>query len=811
MAVKKSELYSSLWKSCDELRGGMDASQYKDYVLVILFMKYVSDKFQAGQTLLEVPKGGSFSDLLALKNDPEIGDKTNKIIAKLASANDLQGVIDLADFNDPEKLGRGKDMVDRLTRLYSIFDRPELDFGSNAAEGDDLLGDAYEYLMRHFATEAGKSKGQFYTPSEVSRIMSKVIGLGSASSSDQTIYDPTCGSGSLLLKAHAEAKTETGLDLAVYGQEMDNATAALSKMNMILHGVEGAEIWQDNTLSTPHFKDPNGGLQTFDYVVANPPFSTKSWTSGIDVANDPYGRFTYGTPPPKNGDYAFLLHMLTSLKADGKAAVILPHGVLFRGNAEANIRRELIKRGFIKGIIGLPTNLFYGTGIPAALVLLDKEGAAARTSIFIIDASKGFIKDGNKNRLRERDIHRIVDTYTRMENIDGFSRLVPLSEIANERNDYDLNIPRYIDSTEPVDVQDLEGHLFGGIPESDIDRFQSVWEVMPGLRAQLFEELRPGYVRLQQTQSQVAETVTQSSEFVTFSKRVMDVYDSWAEASSKKLKALEVGHKPKELVAELGESLLTVFADVPLIDSYGVYQDLMTYWSNVMHDDVFAICSVGWEEAARPVPLSDPKDDVDYTVGKVKYRSQLVPREVLIAAFFSDLQSQFLAAVASAAIATAKINELTEEYGGDEGALSDLVTDAGKLPEKAVAGRLKLARKEIDGNEEVTALESLVEAFDALTAAKKLSKAAGVALNSALSDKYAMLDRGGITQLTVEGKWLSFLHGQIEARVAGVESTLGSRLSDLGCRYAITLEEIQTQVDSLSLAASQLLTALSRG
>ena len=232
MAIKKSELYSSLWKSCDELRGGMDASQYKDYVLVLLFVKYVSDKY-AGQpnALIEVPQGGSFDDMIALKGDKEIGDKINKIIARLAEANDLKGVIDVADFNDADKLGKGKEMQDRLSNLVSIFENPALNFRKNRAEGDDILGDAYEYLMRHFATESGKSKGQFYTPAEVSRIMSKVVGINKARSQSQTIYDPTCGSGSLLLKAADESST----GVTIYGQEMDNATAALAKMNMILH------------------------------------------------------------------------------------------------------------------------------------------------------------------------------------------------------------------------------------------------------------------------------------------------------------------------------------------------------------------------------------------------------------------------------------------------------------------------------------------------------------------------------------------------------------------------------------------------
>ncbi|MFZ1977103.1 MAG: class I SAM-dependent DNA methyltransferase, partial [Bacteroidota bacterium] len=483
MAIKKSELYSSLWKSCDELRGGMDASQYKDYVLVLLFVKYVTDKY-AGQpdALIEVPKTGSFKAMVAVKGDKEIGDKMNKIIAKLADANKLKGVIDLADFNDPDKLGKGKEMVDRLTNLVAIFENRGLDFSKNRAEGDNILGDAYEYLMRHFATESGKSKGQFYTPAEVSRIMAKIIGISESKSRSQSLYDPTCGSGSLLLKAADEAPK----GITIYGQEKDNATAGLARMNMILHDFPTAEIWQANTLSSPHYKEKDGRLKAFDFVVANPPFSDKAWSNGLHPSEDEYDRFTDGIPPAKNGDYAYLLHLLKSMKSNAKGAIILPHGVLFRGNAEAEIRRSIIRRGYIKGIIGLPPNLFYGTGIPACIIVLDKENAAAHKGIFIIDAGKGFMKDGNKNRLRHQDIHKIVDVFTNQIEIDKYSRMVPISEIADPKNDFNLNIPRYIDSSEPEDIQDIEAHLKGGIPNRDVDDFKAYWNICPGLRKELF-------------------------------------------------------------------------------------------------------------------------------------------------------------------------------------------------------------------------------------------------------------------------------------------------------------------------------------
>ncbi len=319
MAIKKSDLYSSLWASCDELRGGMDASQYKDYVLFMLFIKYISDKYGNSDDFappVVIPKGASFKDMVALKGKADIGDKINtQIIQPLIDANSRLARSDFPDFNDPNKLGEGSAMVERLTNLVGIFQKPELDFSQNRAENDDILGDAYEYLMRHFATESGKSKGQFYTPSEVSRIIAKVIGIapGNARAST-TAYDPTCGSGSLLLKVAAQAGTHITLE----GQEMDVTTAGLARMNMILHDFPTASIMTGNTLSDPKFKDgeKNGAeqLRTYDYVVANPPFSVKTWGTGLTPANDPYQRFAWGEPPAKQGDYAFLLHIIRSMK-----------------------------------------------------------------------------------------------------------------------------------------------------------------------------------------------------------------------------------------------------------------------------------------------------------------------------------------------------------------------------------------------------------------------------------------------------------------------------------------------------------------
>lgn len=617
MVMKKSDLYSSIWSSCDELRGGMDASQYKDYVLTLLFMKYVSDKY-AGKTdaLIEVPEGGGFAAMVTLKNDTEIGEGINKIIGKFAEANELKGVIDVADFNDEDKLGRGKEMVDRLTKLIGIFQ--SVDFGANRAEGDDLLGDAYEYLMRHFATESGKSKGQFYTPAEVSRIMAKVVGINPKTRQDQTIYDPACGSGSLLLKA----ADESSRGVTIYGQENDVATWALAKMNMILHGHPTAELWRGNTLSAPYFKNKDGTLKTFDFAVANPPFSMKAWSNGFDPLHDDFRRFEFGVPPAKNGDYAFLLHFIASLKSAGKGAIILPHGVLFRGNKEADIRKNLVTRGLIKGIIGLPANLFYGTSIPACIVVIDKENAHARTGIFMIDASKGFMKDGNKNRLRARDIHRIVDVFNRQSEVPGYSRMVPASEIAAPANDYNLNIPRYVDSAEKEDLHDLDAHVRGGIPESDIDALATYWSVLPSLRSKLFQPGdQAGYSRARVDSQQVKGTILANGEFKAFADRGLEVYDSWKDAHKARLNSVKAGTVPKEIIESIAEDLLNRFSSLPLLDKYRVYQRVMDYWVETMQDDIYLVAAEGWIDAAKPRATLDDKErkikeTPDLVVGK---------------------------------------------------------------------------------------------------------------------------------------------------------------------------------------------------
>ena len=812
MAIKKSDLYSSLWASCDELRGGMDASQYKDYVLFMLFIKYVSDKYgdyDGFEPPVNIPKGASFNDMVALKGKDDIGDKINtQIIQPLIDANSRLARSDFPDFNDSTKLGDGNDKVEKLGNLIAIFQNPALDFSQNRAENDDILGDAYEYLMRHFASQSGKSKGQFYTPSEVSRIMAKVIGITPGNSiAATTAYDPTCGSGSLLLKVAAEA----GKHITLEGQEMDVTTAGLARMNMILHDFPTANILQGNTLSSPKFKDGEQ-LRTYDYVVANPPFSVKTWSTGLTPETDPYQRFSWGAPPAKQGDYAFLLHIIRSMKSTGKAACILPHGVLFRGNAEATIRQQLIRSGYLKAIIGLPANLFYGTGIPACILILDKENATARKGIFMIDASKGFKKDGPKNRLREQDIHKIVDTFSKLDESDPrFARMVPIDEIADPKNDYNLNLPRYIDSTEPEDLQDIEGHLRGGIPERDLDALGDYWKIMPGLRATLFGTLRPGYSTLTLPITEVKPAIFGHPEFTAFNSQATALYTQWQSASLPLLKGHDQDGHPKQLIETISENLLATFKTAPLLDTYDIYQHLMDYWAEVMQDDCYLIADAGWKDGATPREIIQIKDKnnklvwpekEDFKKGKRRFKSDLIPADLLIARYFTKERDAIAALEADLAGVEQQLDEMVEEHTGEDGLMIEANEASDGEPAKVSAKSIKAALKKIGDDPDEAEARQTLEAYSALLdlkdKTKKKLKAAQDDLETKVGEKYPKLTLEEIKALVVDDKWLTTISTAVQGELDRVSQTLTSRIRQLADRYAAPLPQIVDEVEQLA-------------
>lgn len=811
MAIKKSEIYSQIWAACDKLRGGVEPARYKDYILTLLFVKYVSDRYKSNDSWdIEVPTGGSFDDIIKLKGTKNIGEGINVVIGVLAEANQLKGVIDIADFNS-EELGTDKEAVDKLSGLVEIFQKPELDFSYNRAGGDDILGDAYEYLMKNFAVESGKSKGQFYTPGEVSRIVAQIIEIDKATGSDKSLYDPACGSGSLLIRAAdaAPKKLDGTPNVAIFGQEITKETAGLARMNFVLHNMAAAEVaGNKSTLANPQYKDERNSnlLKTFDYIVMNPPFSYKSWMDGMnitikgDVATEPYGRFDgFTAPPEKNGDYAWFLHVLRSLKSTGKAAIILPHGVLFRGNSEASIRREIIDRGYIKGIIGLPANLFFGTGIPACIIVIDKENASERKGIFMIDASKGFFKDGNKNRLREQDIHKIVTVFNNQIPIDKYSRFV-LNEEIKEENEYNLNIPRYIDSSEPEDLQDINAHLNGGIPIADIDSMADYWSVYPSMKDVLFRPLRDGYLQPVVGKDDVVNTIVSHKEFINHANMVDGAYSAWKEQVTPMLMSLTQGNDPKTVIQDLSESLLSAFSDVPLIDKYDVYQKLMEYWADTMQDDVYAVCFNGfgvgrkitYEYVTKKKKVNGAT--VEEKTDKVKsYDGEVIPKALIIQHFYPEELDALQKHQGELDAMIAQLEELVEENSGEDGYFTTL----DNMKDATIKTRIKELKKDADGAAELEVLQAYLLQSERVSVAKKLLKQADIALDMTAREKYEQLTDDEIKHLLVEEKWFRSIYEGIDAIHSAVSHRLSSRVTELVERYEFTLPECEAEVTAL--------------
>ncbi|GAA7970679.1 type I restriction-modification system subunit M [Helicobacter pylori] len=803
MAIKKSELYSSLWAGADSLRGGMDASEYKNYVLNLLFLKYISDKARNDaknhiESAIEVPQGCFYEDILALEGDKEIGDKLNKIIAKIAKKNQLEGVIDSVDFNDNTKLGEGKAMIDTLSNLVKIF--ADLSLGAHGALDDDLLGDAYEYLMRHFASESGKSKGQFYTPSEVSLLLSLLLGIDENTTQDKSIYDPTCGSGSLLLKASSLAG-EKGL--TIYGQEKDISTTALCKMNTILHNINDADIrGGSSTLSNPLFiNEKNGMLKTFDYCLANPPFSLKNWTDGLSidpkskqVINDNFNRFEDGTPPEKNGDFAFLLHIIKSLKDTGKGAVILPHGVLFRGNAEAQIRKNLLIKGYIKSVIGLAPNLFYGTSIPACVIVLDKENAHTRKGVFLIDASKDFKKDGNKNRLREQDVQKMIDTFNALKEIPYYSKMVSLEEIS--ANDYNLNIARYI-SAKQESEKDLfaliNSHKASYLPQNEIKAYDPYFKVFKELKNTLFKKSdKEGYYALKTECQNIKELITQSQEFHAFHASVLNAFERLELLET--FNHLEPGFNPKTLIESVCSKVLKEFEKGEILDKYGVYQLFKDYYNEVLQDDWFFLSFndfLSAKELRKLNPLKDKNkkanylEEPDFVIQKTYYKSDLIPKNLIKQRFF-EKEAQELEELENALNEKeANFEEFIEEHSSEEGLFYELKINESVL-KKELKNATDLEDKEI--------LKTALELLEAKNKALKMKNKAHEKLELKAFHQYKNLELGEIKDLIIQDKWLKSLKNALENKILKRINAFTSALNEIIQTYSNSLLELDKEV-----------------
>lgn len=764
MAIKKSQIYSTLWSACDALRGSMDASQYKDYVLILLFVKYLSDKGKDADSIFIIPEGCDFKDFVALKQTDGIGEAINKKLEAIKSANSqMLAKIALPNFNDPVKLGSGSQMKTTLSKLIGVFEDSSLDFSKNRSADDDILGDAYEYLMKNFAAQSGKSKGQFYTPAEVSRTMAKMLGLSEFTKPSTTIYDPTCGSASLLLRAMAE--TPNGA--TPYGQEKDNATASLAILNMLLHGVEISYIEQGDTINDPKFVSA-GNLKTFDVCVANPPFSTKEWL-GDAGEDDIYHRWNRNLcAPAKCGDYAFLQHFIASMKPEtGRGACILPHGVLFRGNAEYDIRKSIVDNGYIEGIVGLPANVFFGTGIPACIIMLNKKDAATRKGIFFIDAKDGFIKDGAKNRLREQDVKRIVDTWNSRQDVPHYARFVSMEEIKG-KNDYNLNIPRYVQGCDKEVQHDISAHLSGGLPKYDIDAMENYWKACPTLRNELFSEIvgRDGYFSLCPEPSKVAETVKNETSFLSQKKHFEENIQKWVDSVKPTMLNLRQDFNPKEMIALWSQSLLDIMkGDNSLVDAYDVYQQLMIYWTETLQDDCYMVSHDGWM-----LTYSSDKKNPTYE----DYVCDLLPFPIVLNAFF-DKELSIIEG----------LKAKSEEYASDMQQIIDKTVEELQDPDD---DEIKSVTTNVKKSASYKALDKKKKDVDKDIKEKKAE------LTEQVISTYCNFSNEDKAEIIVNRKWIATVVDAINCTMTQVTQSLTNEVIALNERYETTLDQLTTGI-----------------
>lgn len=539
--------------------------------------------------------------------------------------------------------------------------------------------------------------------------------------------------------------------------------------------------------------------------------------NGLDPKNDIYKRFEgYAIPPKKNGDYAFLLHFIKSLKSNGKGCIVMPLGVLFRGNTEGEIRKQIIKRGYIKGIIGLPPNLFYGTGIAACLIVIDKEDAENRKHIFMIDASKGFKKDGNKNRLREQDIHKIVDTFNSQTEIQKYSRLIPITEIADPKNDYNLNIPRYIDSQEEEDIQDIEAHLLGGIPKRDIDALENYWQVYPNLKNDLFKPIegRPDYYELKIAKDEIKNTIYNHSEFIAFGKQMEQVFEQWKTETIAYTKALDKGLRPKNEIHKISENLLKHYDNKQLTDKYAMYQHLMDYWSpdgneEAMQDDFYEIAADGWE-AGKEVKRKEKKtkkgdkEIVKQIAGIEGLEGRLIPPALIIQEYFAEEQRAIEELEAQAEALKTQMQEMIDEHGGEDGLLANAIDNKGKISKANLAKAIKeLGKRNEDNADEFDMLAAYKKLMDEEANTQTNIKAAKAELEKKIIAQYPKLSIDEIKTLVVEKKWMANMEQRIRTEMDNISHRLTQRIKELAERYETPMPTLTKEVETLTAKVKQ--------
>lgn len=854
--ITSEEIKSRLWDGATELRGSMDASRYKDYMLGLMFYKFLSDKTL--ETFRNTAGLGRISESELVEeytqNREELGEELDKMIQQVlgyfvapeylyqkwvkdintgdfevqkvtdslnnfektiavtGDSDDFKGLfssstLDLTDTALGSNLNERNKSIKALINLFADLDMVAL-------QKSDVLGDAYEYLIGQFAMESGKKAGEFYTPRQVSEIMAQIA---AKNSNIQSIYDPTVGSGSLLLTVGKHLSKEVQKDLSYYGQEKNTATYNLTRMNLLLHGVrpEKMTVRNGDTLSHDWPEDPsqaNVGVQ-FDAVVMNPPYSLKDWNKAGLKVSDPRFEIAGTLPPDSKGDFAFLLHGLFHLGTNGTMAIVLPHGVLFRGGSEGDIRQRLLEKNQIDTIIGLPSGMFTNTGIPVIVMVLKKNRPVGEP-VLIIDASRGFVKVGKQNVLQEKDIAKIVDTYSSRNEIEGYSHLATHEEII--ANEWNMNIPRYVEADNDEIAQDVDAHLYGGIPKSNIDELFVLNKSVPEVINSSFEVLREGYLMLNKSMEQLAEEVINAPQVLAKNDELRKIAESFVAKYWDILRQVNLESDLTSLMSEMLSEIKTEVSSIEFVDAYSAYQIVAEIWKDSLTKDTELIAASDFYTIGR---TREP-NMVTKGSGKNKRQEQdgwigmLVPNELIAKRLFASEQEEIEALKNKAQEIDSELSELVEAAKVEDSEEYEALYESLKKNEddepqdafeaKTIKAELKRAEK---GTSEFEWLKRVEKLLADKSSTNKSIKEKEKQLKEAVESKIENLTNEEIDMLVFE-KWFT---GTVDALVGLVEKPLRAELSTITLlekRYAQTFNEIDAQVSELEKAFEALASEL---
>ena len=850
------EIKKRLWDGATELRGSMDASRYKDYMLGLMFYKFLSDKTL--ETFRNTAGLGriSESDLVEeyTQNREDLGEELDKMIQQVlgyfvapeylyqkwikdintgdfevqkvtdslnsfektiavtGESDDFKGLfssstLDLTDTALGSNLNERSKNIKALINLFADLDMVAL-------QKSDVLGDAYEYLIGQFAMESGKKAGEFYTPRQVSEVMAQIV---AKTSNIQSIYDPTVGSGSLLLTVGKHLSKEAQKDLFYYGQEKNTATYNLTRMNLLLHGVrpEKMTVRNADTLAHDWPEDPsrpNVGVQ-FDAVVMNPPYSLKDWNKAGLKISDPRFEIAGTLPPDSKGDFAFLLHGLFHLGTNGTMAIVLPHGVLFRGGSEGDIRQRLLDKNQIDTIIGLPSGMFTNTGIPVIVMILKKNRPVGEP-VLVIDASRSFIKVGKQNVLQEKDIAKIVDTYSSRNEIEGYSHLATHEEII--ANEWNMNIPRYVEADNDEIAQDVDAHLYGGIPKSNIDELLVLNKSVPEVINSSFEVLREGYLMLNKSMEQLTEEVINAPQVLAKNDELRKIAESFVAKYWDILRQVNLDSDLASLMSEMLSEIKEEVSSIEFVDAYSAYQIVAEIWKDSLTKDSELIAASDFYTIGR---TREP-NTVTKGSGKNKRQEQdgwigmLVPNELIAKRLFASEQEEIEELKNKAQEIDSELAELVESAKIEDSEEYEALYESIKKNEddepqdafeaKTIKAELKRTEK---GTSEFEWLKRVEKLLTDKSSTNKSVKEKEKQLKEAVESKIENLTNEEIDMLVFE-KWFA---GTVDALVGLVEKPLRAELSTIALlekRYAQTFNEIDAQVSELEKAFEALASEL---